>query len=68
MQINMSKLDRVLRFFVAFLLFMLYYTETVAGTAGLVGLSAATILLGTALVGSCPLYSLLGIRTCPAKP
>jgi len=67
MEINMSKLDRVLRIFTAFLFFVLYYTEMVMGTLGLIGLAVATVLLGTALVGSCPLYTLLGIRTCPAK-
>ncbi len=31
---------------------------------GLVGL----VPLVTGLIGSCPLYSLLGLRTCPMEP
>ena len=32
--------------------------------AGVVGL----VLLATAAIGICPLYSVLGINTCPVKP
>jgi hypothetical protein len=28
----------------------------------------ALVLLATAVVGVCPLYSVLGINTCPVKP
>ena len=63
----MSNLDRMLRIFAAFVFITLYYTDTVTGTPGIIGLALATIFLGTAILGSCPLYSLLGIRTCPNK-
>ena len=28
----------------------------------------AIIMLGTSLTGSCPVYTLLGVDTCPASP
>jgi hypothetical protein len=41
----------------------LAFTGTV-GWWGWIGI----VPLGTALVGFCPLYPLLGINTCPAAP
>lgn len=67
MQINMSTLDRMLRVVAAFLLFTLFYTGTVVGTPGVIGLALATIFLGTAIWGNCPLYTLLGVKTCPRE-
>ena len=67
MLINMSKLDRVLRVIIAFAFLVLYYTGMVTGTAGTVGLVLAAVLLGTVTFGYCPLYTLLGISTCPRK-
>ena len=67
METNMSNLDRMLRIFAAFAFVILYYTGTVIGTLGIIGLALATVFLGTAIFGNCPLYTLLGIRTCPRK-
>lgn len=67
MDINMSNLDRMLRFFGAIIIIALYYTGTVIGSLGIIGLVLAIVLLGTAIFGNCPLYTLLGIRTCPNK-
>lgn len=64
----MSKLDQLLRTVAAFVLVILFYTGTVTGTLGIIGLVVASILLVTALFGSCPLYTLIGIRSCPNKP
>lgn len=63
----MSNLDRMLRIFAAFLLFILFYTGMVPGVLGVVGLAFATVFLSTAIFGNCPLYTLLGIRTCPRE-
>jgi ABC-type proline/glycine betaine transport system permease subunit len=68
MQINMSKLDRVLRVFVALAFLILFYTGAITGTMGTIGLVLAALLLGTVTFGYCPLYTLLGISSCPNKP
>lgn len=67
MQINMSKPDRILRIAAAVAFVILFYTGTIPGTLGLIGLVVATIFLGTAIFGNCPLYTLLGVSTCPRK-
>jgi hypothetical protein len=67
MQTNTGNLDRILRIFAAFTLFALFYTDTVTGTLGLIGLALSVIFLGTAIMGNCPLYRLLGVSTCSRK-
>jgi hypothetical protein len=60
---NEGTADRILRIVAGIVLLSL----TVVGPKtswGLVGLP----LLLTGLVGNCPLYSIFGLSTCPAKP
>ncbi len=59
---NVGTLDRSLRVLVGLVLLVLVGMQEI-GLWGLVGL----VPLGTGLLGFCPLYTLLGIRTCPAK-
>ncbi|PWS39177.1 DUF2892 domain-containing protein [Falsiroseomonas bella] len=61
MTTNVGGIDRVLRI-VAGLVLLALGAFGPLGWWGLVGL----VPLGTALVGFCPLYPLLGINTCPA--
>jgi hypothetical protein len=56
---NVGGIDRILRIVVGLALIGLAATGTV-GWWGWIGL----VPLGTALVGFCPLYPLLGINTC----
>ncbi|MDQ7859818.1 MAG: DUF2892 domain-containing protein [Armatimonadota bacterium] len=65
MKRNMGGLDRVVR---AVLGVVLVYVAVTAGGlwAWVAGVGAA-VMLGTALVGFCPLYTLLGITTCPVR-
>ena len=66
MTVNMGRLDRGFRLAVAAALFTLAAATTVGDGTWLewafYGFGAVALL--TALVGNCPLYSLLGIRTC----
>ena len=63
---NMGNIDRGLRFVVGVALLIAAFATEFGGGGWLhwsmivVGLIAA----GTALIGNCPLYSVLGIRTC----
>lgn len=66
MSTNMGKLDRALRLVLAVVLFFVAFGTGWAG-AGLwhwLVLVVALVMGVTALVGSCPLYSLLGLKTC----
>ncbi len=65
---NIGLLDRVIRTAIAGVL--LYFGLVVYGGSVLgVGLAIVSIIsFITALLGNCPLYSLLGISTCKANP
>lgn len=67
MTLNMGKADRILRPLLAIVFIALYFTGTVTGTLGIVLLVLAAVFILTSVMGTCPLYSLFGIRTCPIK-
>jgi hypothetical protein len=58
---NEGTLDRALRVAVGLVLIVLVAMEKI-GLWGLIGL----VPLLTGLLGFCPVYAMLGIRTCPA--
>ncbi|MCW4152738.1 DUF2892 domain-containing protein [Halomonas sp. 18H] len=62
MKHNIGRLDKWLRIAFGVVLIGL----TLSGTLGVWGWLGVLPIL-TALIGSCPLYSLLGIRTCRTK-
>ncbi|MEL6582603.1 MAG: DUF2892 domain-containing protein [Pseudomonadota bacterium] len=64
MTTNMGKLDRGGRLALAALLIVLAVTNVVGGALFWVAVAVAAIFTLTAFVGNCPLYSLLGLRTC----
>ena len=59
---NEGTLDRTIRIVLGLALLSL----TLVGPRTLLGLVGAVPLL-TGIVGFCPLYALVGIRTCPAS-
>lgn len=67
MKKNVGKFDRIVRFIVALLIGILYFTDVIAGTAGIILLVFAAILLITGITGFCGLYTLFGINTCKIK-
>lgn len=67
MKKNMGKVDRILRIVIAILIGILYFTNTITGTLGIVLLAVAVIFLLTGLISFCPLYLPLGIRTNKSK-
>jgi hypothetical protein len=62
MKTNEGSIDRVLRVIAGLALIGLTLTGTI-GAWGWIGV----VPLATGALGMCPLYSLLGINTCPAK-
>jgi len=67
MKKNVGNVDRIIRIVIAILVAVLYFTNVISGTAGIVLLVVAGVLLITALVGSCGLYTLFGISTCKVE-
>lgn len=63
MKINESKFDRIIRVLIGVALVALNLLQVVSGPLGVVSLVLGAILLITGVVGFCPLYALLKIRT-----
>ena len=63
MKNNMSSMDRIIRTVVAVIIGVLIFTNAVSGTFAIILGIVAVILLVTALIGFCPLYSLFKFST-----
>ena len=64
MKPNMGKVDRIIRVLIAAIFAYLYFSGTVTGTLGLVLVVLGGVFVLTSLVAFCPLYTLVGIKTC----
>ncbi len=62
MKVNVGGIDRVIRIAVGALLLIMAATGTL-GVWAWIGI----VPLATGLMGWCPAYTLLGIKTCPEK-
>lgn len=67
MKKNMGNVDRIVRVAIAVVVGILYFTGTIPGTLGIILLALAAIFVLTSLVSFCPIYSLIGLNTCPVK-
>jgi hypothetical protein len=67
MKKNMGTADIIVRLLVAAVVAILYFTNVVSGTLGIVLLVLGGVFVLTSLVGFCPLYAIFGINTCPVK-
>ncbi|MDY8134916.1 DUF2892 domain-containing protein [Aquimarina sp. 2201CG5-10] len=67
MKKNLGKVDSIIRILIGVVLAYLFYNNIIADTLGVVLLSASGVLIITGFMGWCPLYRLLGIRTCRVK-
>ncbi|MCU0356112.1 MAG: DUF2892 domain-containing protein [Cyclobacteriaceae bacterium] len=65
MKKNMGNADRVIRIVLAIVFAALYFTGTVTGTLGLVLVILGGVFMLTSLVSFCPLYTIVGLNTCP---
>lgn len=65
-KVNEGTVDRALRVIVGLVLLGLYFMGSL-GAWGWVGALVGAVALVTGAVGVCPVYSLLGISTCPVK-
>ncbi len=67
MKKNMGNTDRIIRILIAAVIAVLYFTHTITGTLGIVLLVLGGVFLLTSMISFCPLYTLIGFNTCPAK-
>lgn len=64
MKTNMGSADRIIRLIVAAVIAVLYFTDSIPGTLGIVLVILAGVSVLTSFIGFCPLYALFGIKTC----
>jgi hypothetical protein len=67
MKKNMGSADRLIRVLLAVVFGALYFTGTVTGTLGIVLLVLGGVFLATSAISFCPLYTIVGLNTCPKK-
>ncbi len=68
MNLNLGSADRKLRaFVVAPVLVVAGVLVGPASVLAIVLYALAAVMLGTAAAGTCPLYMIFGLRTCPMK-
>lgn len=67
MKANMGGIDRIVRSLIAAVIAVLFFMNIISGTLGIVLLVFAGVFLLTSLISFCPLYTLIGLNTCPAK-
>lgn len=67
MKKNMGTADVIVRLLVAAVVAILYFTNTIGGTLGIVLLVLAGVFVLTSVIRFCPLYAIVGLNTCPVK-
>jgi len=67
MKKNMGTADRTIRTILAVVFAVLYFTNVITGTLGIVLMVLAAVFLLTSLVSFCPLYAPFGLKTCPME-
>lgn len=63
MKKNMGTIDKVIRILVAVVIAILFFTNVVTGTLGIVLLVFALVFVITSFISFCPLYFPFGINT-----
>lgn len=64
MKTNVGKIDRTLRALAGIVAIASWPLGLLQGATAVVALVIGLVLLGTAAIGWCPPYALLGINTC----
>lgn len=67
MKKNMGNADRIIRLLVAAAITILFFANIITGTFGIVLLALAAVFVLTSLAGVCPIYTILGLNTCPKR-
>ena len=67
MKANMGSADKIIRIVLAVLIGILYFTNVITGTLGIILLVVGVIFLLTSFVSFCPLYAPFKISTMKKK-
>lgn len=64
MKKNMGSIDKAVRIAIAIIIAILYFTQIISGTLGIVLIALAAVFVLTSTISFCPLYLPFGISTC----
>jgi hypothetical protein len=67
MKKNMGTADKIIRILIAAIIAILYFTNVISGTLGIVLLVLAGVFVLTSFISFCPLYLPFGIKTNKEK-
>lgn len=67
MKKNLGNIDRIVRVLFAVIVSILFFTNVITGTLGIILLIVGGVLLATSFMNFCLLYAVLGINSCPVK-
>lgn len=67
MKKNMGSADKIIRLIIAAIVAILYFTNVLTGTVGIILLVLAGVFVLTSLISFCPLYAPFGLSTCARK-
>lgn len=67
MKSNIGSIDKIVRLIIAAVIVILFFTNVIRGTLGIILLVLAGVLVITSFLSFCPLYTLFGANTCPTK-
>ena len=60
----MGSTDSIIRIILAIVFAVLYFSNLITGTLGIVLLAVAAVFLITSIFRFCPLYPIIGLNTC----
>ncbi|MFN8255615.1 MAG: DUF2892 domain-containing protein [Bacteroidales bacterium] len=63
MKKNMGSVDKIIRILIAAVVVVLYFTNVISGTLGIILLIVSAIFVLTSVISFCPLYLPFGINT-----
>ena len=63
----MGTIDKAVRVTIAAIIAILYFTNVITGTLGIVLLILAGVFALTSLISFCPIYRIFGLSSCPVK-
>ena len=63
MKKNVGTVDKVIRLLVAVTVVILYFTNVISGTLGIILLVLSAVLVVTSIVSICPIWLALGLST-----
>lgn len=67
MKRNLSGLDRIVRVLIFIIAAVLYLTNIITGTLGVIILLIGAALAITSFINWCPIYAAFGVSTCHKK-